>query len=188
MLTVINRNKQVKKEHKRPKKTLSKTKTARVPFKDQPTKKLIIPQLYNSYNYNIGAVNKHNNITSQNAGLKPVIKEGYQAIEHWLFRVALVNSYLLSLYSDLEALREVKFRSQQDFRIQLINSLFHIAKDVQVSSKRRISYMSTNAQSSSATKYKIIKIKWRKDCVCYKGLRLKDRPQKRMALGEIAAN
>ena len=64
MSTVINKNKQVKKERKRLKKTLSKAKTARVSFKDRLTKKLIIPRLYNSYNYNIRAVDKHNNITS----------------------------------------------------------------------------------------------------------------------------
>jgi hypothetical protein len=64
MSTVINRNKQVKKKRKRLKKTLFKAKTTRVPFKNQLTKKLIISQLYNSYNYNIRAVNKHNNITS----------------------------------------------------------------------------------------------------------------------------
>jgi hypothetical protein len=52
---------------------------------------------------------------------------------------------LLSLCSDLKALKEVKFRSQQDFRIQLINSLLYIAKDVQVSPKRRISHMFTDA-------------------------------------------
>jgi hypothetical protein len=64
MSTVINRNKQVKRERKRPKETSSKAKTARVPFGDQSTKKLIIPRLYNGYNYNIRAVDKHNNITS----------------------------------------------------------------------------------------------------------------------------
>jgi hypothetical protein len=33
-----------------------------------------------------------------------------------------------------------------------------------------------------------VKIRSRKDCVCYKGLRHKDRPQKRVALAEITAN
>jgi hypothetical protein len=77
MLTVIDRNEQVERECKRPKETLFKAKTARVPFEDRPTKKLIIPRLYNGYNYNIEAVNKHNNITSQNAGLRPVVRGGY---------------------------------------------------------------------------------------------------------------
>jgi hypothetical protein len=48
--------------------------------------------------------------------------------------------------------------------------------------------MSTDVQSSLAIKHKIVKIEYRKDCVCYKGLRLRDRPQKKIALGEIAAN
>jgi hypothetical protein len=48
--------------------------------------------------------------------------------------------------------------------------------------------MFTDAQSSLAIKHKMVKIKCRKDCVCYKGLRLKDRPQKRIVLREIAAN
>jgi hypothetical protein len=64
MLTVIDRNKQVERERKRPKETLSKAKTARVPFGDRPTKKLMIPRLYNSYNYNMGAVDEHDNMTS----------------------------------------------------------------------------------------------------------------------------
>jgi hypothetical protein len=188
MSTVMDGNEQVERERKRPKETSSKAKTARVPFGDQPTKKLMIPRLYDGYNYNMGAVDEHDNMTSRNAGLRPVVRGGHQAIEHWLFRVALVNSYLLSLCSDLEAPREVKFRSQQDFRIQLINSLLHMAKDVQVSPKRRISHMSTDAQSSPATEHEMVKMECRKDCVCCKGLRLGDRPQKRMALGEIAAN
>jgi hypothetical protein len=48
--------------------------------------------------------------------------------------------------------------------------------------------MSTDVQSSLAIKHKIVKIKCRKDCVCYKGLRLKDRSQKRIALRKITAN
>jgi hypothetical protein len=116
MFIVINRNAQVEQERKRPKKTLSKAKTARVPFGDLPKKKLIIPQLYNSYNHNIKAVDEHDNIANRNASLKQIVRGGYQAIKHWLFRVALVNSYLLSLCSDLEGQREVNFRSQQDFR------------------------------------------------------------------------
>jgi hypothetical protein len=61
---VMDRNEQVERERKRPKKTSFKAKTARVLFGDQPTKKLMISQLYNGYNYNINAVNKHDNITS----------------------------------------------------------------------------------------------------------------------------
>jgi hypothetical protein len=115
MSIVINRNAQVKQKQKRPKKTLSKAKTVKASFSDLPKKRLIIPELYNGYNHNIKAVNKHDNIASCNAGLKPIVKEDHQAIEHWLFCVLLVNSYLLSLCSDLKSHRKVNFQSQQDF-------------------------------------------------------------------------
>jgi hypothetical protein len=36
--------------------------------------------------------------------------------------------------------------------------------------------------------HKQVKFRKRGECVCYKGLRLRDRPQKRLALYEIAAN
>jgi hypothetical protein len=76
MFIVINRNAQVKQERKRPKKTLSKAKTARVPFGDLPKKKLMISWLYNSYNHNIKAVNEHDNMASRNAGLRQIVRGG----------------------------------------------------------------------------------------------------------------
>jgi hypothetical protein len=111
MSTVIDGNAQVERERKRPKETLSKAKTARVPFGDKPKKVLKIPELYDGYNHNMGAVDEHDNMTLRNAGLRPVVRGGHQAIEYWLFRVALINSYLLSLCSNIEAPREVNFRS-----------------------------------------------------------------------------
>jgi hypothetical protein len=188
MSTVMDGNAQVERERKRPKETSSKAKTARVPFGDLPKKKLMIPQLYDGYNHNMGAVDEHDNMASRNAGLRQIVRGGHQAIEHWLFRVALVNSYLLSLCSDLEGQREVNFRSQQDFRTQLVDALLHMAKNAQVSPKRRISHMSTDAETFPVRQHQMVRRQGRKDCVCCKGLRIGDRPQKRMALGDIAAN
>ncbi len=36
--------------------------------------------------------------------------------------------------------------------------------------------------------HKLLKLPRRGGCVCYKGLRLRDRPKKRVPLGQIAAN
>jgi hypothetical protein len=127
-------------------------------------------------------------MASCNAGLRPIVRGGHQAIEHWLFRVALVNSYLLSLCSDIETYRKVNFRSQQDFRTQLVDALLHMAKDARVSPKRRVSHMSTDAETLPAIQHQLVRRQGRKDCVCCKGLRITDRPQKRIALGDIAAN
>jgi hypothetical protein len=57
MLIVHNGKSRVTKVRKRPKKTLFKAKTARVPFGNKATKELKIPELYNCYNHNMLAVN-----------------------------------------------------------------------------------------------------------------------------------
>jgi hypothetical protein len=67
MLTVNNGKSKVTKVRKRLKKTLFKAKTARVLFRDQLTKKLEIPKLYNYYNYNMLAVNVTDQLASLNS-------------------------------------------------------------------------------------------------------------------------
>jgi hypothetical protein len=51
---------QVKRLRKPPKETSLKAKTARKPFGNQPTKELDIPELYDKYNYKMGAIDVHN--------------------------------------------------------------------------------------------------------------------------------
>jgi hypothetical protein len=53
MSTVNNRKSKVTRLWKRPKKTSFKAKTSQVPFRDQPTKELEIPKVYDNYNYNM---------------------------------------------------------------------------------------------------------------------------------------
>ena len=107
----------ITKLRKRPKLTSSKAKSSRKPFGSLARKVLDIPVLYDEYNHNMGAVDEHDNMSSRNAGLRPIRRGGHQALDHWLLRVALVNSYLLSLLDREEgAKREVDFRSQKDFR------------------------------------------------------------------------
>ena len=57
MSTVYNRTAYVTIVRKQPKKTLTNAKTAYVSFRDQPTKALEIPKVYNFYNHKIGAIN-----------------------------------------------------------------------------------------------------------------------------------
>ena len=68
MSTVYNRKSKITQVQKRPKKTLSKAKTARVPFGDQPIKELEIPQLYDCYNHNILVIDVTNQLASSNSG------------------------------------------------------------------------------------------------------------------------
>ena len=53
MSTTIDGEETVLRERKRPKKTLSKAKTARVPFGNLPKKELLIPIAFDKYNFNI---------------------------------------------------------------------------------------------------------------------------------------
>jgi hypothetical protein len=130
---VLNGEAKVSCARKRPKETSSKAKTARVPFIDQAKRWLEIPVLYDEYNHNMGAVAERDDMTSRNPRYRPIRRGGHQALEHWLLRVALINSYLLCL-------RPISFRSQQDFRIQLVDALLHKAPELQISRKRRVSH------------------------------------------------
>jgi hypothetical protein len=123
MSTTINRKETVLQDRKRPKTTSSKAKTSRVPFGNNPYKVLPILKVYNKYNFNMLQVNQFDHIASQNNSLRPVRRGGYQSIEHWLLRSVLINTYLLTLYSDVAKPRQVKFRLQEEFRINIIEAL-----------------------------------------------------------------
>jgi hypothetical protein len=101
MSTTIDRKETVLRDRKRPKTTSLKAKTSRVLFSNNPCKVLLIPKVYNEYNFNMLQVNQFDHMTSQNDGLRPVRRRGYQSIKHWLLRSVLINTYLLALYSDV---------------------------------------------------------------------------------------
>ena len=140
--SAISGDEKVLRLRKRPKETSSKAKTSRAPFAHDAVKELLIPAIADGYNYHMGAVNEFDHLIAQNTGLRHVRRGGAQALEHWLLRIVLVNSYLLALYSDAPEPRQINFRSQQDFRRQLIGALLAMGKDSNVSLKRRISKIS----------------------------------------------
>ncbi len=82
MSSVLSGDEKVVRLRKRPKETSSKAKTSRVPFGREPVKELSIPAIADEYNYHMGAVNAFDQLTGQNAGLRPVRRGGHQALEH----------------------------------------------------------------------------------------------------------
>ena len=84
--------------------------------------------------------------------------------------------------------RQVSFRSQQDFRSQLIGSLLAMGKDSEIYPKRRILQISQEADLVPIESYKQVRLSKNGRCVCYKGLRFTDRPKKRITLAQIGAN
>jgi hypothetical protein len=188
MSSVLSAEEEVVRLRKRPKETSSKAKTSRVPFGEEPVKELSIPVITDEYNHHMGAVDEFDHLTAQNPGLRPCRRGGSQALEHWLLRTVLVNCYLLALCSDVPEPRQVSFRSQQDFRKQLIGSLLSMSRDTSICPKRRISRISEGADQVPLQSHEQVKMGKRGYCVACKGLRFGDRPQKRVALGVIASN
>jgi hypothetical protein len=72
MLTVNNKKSKVIRLWKQPKKTLSKAKTSQVLFKDQLTKELEIPKVYNNYNYNMLSINIADQLTGLNSSRRRI--------------------------------------------------------------------------------------------------------------------
>jgi hypothetical protein len=178
----------VERLRKRPKETSSKAKTARIPFGNEATKVLSIPTIADEYNYHMGAVDEFDHLTAQNAGLRHIERGGHQALEHWLLRTVLINCYLLALCSNVPEPRQVSFRSQQDFRRQLVSALVAKGRGSEICPKRRISQISHIADQEPLSSHKLIRMSKRGFCIACKGLRFRDRPRKRVALSEIASN
>jgi hypothetical protein len=82
----------------------------------------------------------------------------------------------------------MNFRSQTDFKVQLIDVLLHISKNLDQPPKCRIAYISTQAESRPVSLHQKIKMGNHRNCITYRGLRVSDRPQKRVVLAAIAAN
>jgi hypothetical protein len=96
--------------------------------------------------------------------------------------------YLLAKYSKIEGNREIKFRSQDNFRLKLVESLVDAGKDAKVLPKRNLLHISLEGLEVPVHQHQHIKMTSRKDCVACKGVRHGDRPPKRVALAQIAAN
>ena len=189
MSSVLSADEKVIRLRRRLKETSSKAKTSRIPFGEDAIKELSIPIIADEYNYHIRAVDEFDHLTTQNPGLRRVRRGGSQALEYWLLRTVLVNCYLLALCSDVPEPRQVSFRSQQDFRKQLVGALLAMAKGgSEPCKKRRISVINPDATQEPVSSHTPIKMDKKRLCVSCKGLRFRDRPQKRVALAEIAAN
>jgi hypothetical protein len=195
MSTVLDGSGQVVRLRKRPKQGQKKPKKKHLPFGDEPRKLLSIPTCFDQYNHQMGAVDGFDHLTAMNAGLRPIKRGAWQALEHWLLRMVLVNTYIIAKRSKLQVPDLTDFRSQVSFRQSIIDGLLGLANDarsmpadVLISKKRRISHIDLKALTLPSTQHHQVKIPSRKDCIFCKGFRLGDRPQKRRALSDIAVD
>lgn len=120
--TIHDGETKITRNRKRPSETSASAKTARKPFGDQPRKNLDIPDFDDDYNYNMGAVDRADQLRSYMGGLRRIRKGGWHAIWHFLFFTVLVNCWKLSFHSEVD--KKFKFLSQREFRIALQQDLF----------------------------------------------------------------
>jgi hypothetical protein len=188
MSTVYNRTGRVTTVRKRPKKTSTNTKTAQVLFGDQPTKELKISEVYRKYNHKILEVNIADQLASSNSSQRRIRKGAWQAIDQWLFVSILVNSYLVAFYSKVKGKRQIKFRNQHDFRIQIIEGPLEIGKGALGLRKRRFSHSNCDDSNTQITDHHHEKRPSKSDCAAYKEGTYWERPIKRSPLAPISAN
>ena len=87
----------VLRNRKRPSKTSTSARTARVPFGDQARKELPIPKFIDQYNHNMNDVDQGDQLQASYPGLRRCRRGGWQSLFVFLLNTVLVNSYLLSL-------------------------------------------------------------------------------------------
>jgi hypothetical protein len=109
--TTHNRTSIILRPRKHLKKSLSKTKIARKIFGDKPQKNLNIPVFVDKYNYYINNVNKGDQLKSYNPNKKLIRRGRHQVLIYYFLNVILVNSYLISKYSQIPRKKQIDFYS-----------------------------------------------------------------------------
>lgn len=160
---------------KRPGKTFSKSKTARVPFGDKARAKLPVLAVADDYNYNMNHVDRADHLKAQNCGAR-TIRKGWKALFLWLLNTALVNAYLISLHSG-----QSDFTAQDPFRIALYTALFDRSERLARKQKAAEELHPNKTLRDTAGLHIIRNLGMQRLCVICKG-------KKRPVLGEIDPN
>ncbi|KAL5313157.1 hypothetical protein ACEPPN_018890 [Leptodophora sp. 'Broadleaf-Isolate-01'] len=111
MSTVMDGTKDVIVFRKRPKQGKKTEEPKHKPFKGQPTAELSIPECFDFYDRQMGPIDGFDHMTAMNSGLRRVRRGAWQALEHWLLRAILANTYVLA-QNWLREDERVKLRNQ----------------------------------------------------------------------------
>lgn len=187
MTTVHDGNHKVWTLRRRPKETSKSAKTARQPFGKEATKVLEIPDIYHQYNHNMLAIDVADQLAGTNSGKRRIRRGAWQALDQWLLVTVLVNTYLVSYYSDVEGKRPINFRSQRDFRIQIIEGLILMSKNALDMRKPHEPRTKPRLSDIPSISHHQEKRRARKDCAACKGHTFWNRP-KRVPLALTTAN
>jgi hypothetical protein len=100
-----------------------------------------------------------------------------------------IASVYYTFYSREKVESKIKFRSQKNFRVQIIDSLLEMGKDATGPRKRQRA--STNIDISdiqNIDQHHQVKRQCRRECVACKGQTIIDKPIRRAPLGQLSAN
>ena len=191
MSTVMDGTTDVEVTRRRPKQPLKKEEPKHVPFEGQATAILAIPEIFDCYNQQMGPIDGFDHLCAMNSGLRQVRRGVWQALEHWLLRLVLVNTYVIGQVWLREEDRP-KLRSQVEWRHSIIEGLLaaseRAAKDTPIHLKETISHRKRPLDNAFRCNTPIVVITSKpKECKYCRGVRQDDRPLKRRALGELAS-
>lgn len=136
----------------------------------------------------MGAIDLGDQLHAHNKGERRLRRGPAQGLMQFMLLVVLSNCFLIACHFDYMGERSVKFCSQDDFRIQLIEALRAIGKDASGSRKRSFQQVSKDKFEVPAHCHKLIKMLTRANCSTCRGGRIWDRLRKRITLEEIALN
>ncbi|OAQ60891.1 transposase IS4 domain-containing protein [Pochonia chlamydosporia 170] len=108
---------------RRPGKTSTSAKTARVPFEGEPTKMLQIPRLIDEYNHHMNGVDSGDQLRAEFEPPRRIQRGGHQALMYmFLLEVAVTNSFLLQREGWPKTSR-LRCKDQTAFRLALCKEL-----------------------------------------------------------------
>ena len=178
----------VLRNRKRPSRTSTSARTARVPFGDQPRKVLPIPGFIDRYNHNMNDVDQGDQLQASYPGLRRCRRGGWQSLFIFLLNTVLVNSYLLSLHSDHHG-NDALYLNQLKFREAIIQAIF--AKYGSVQGTRKRSIFSAIPKDSIVPLYKHIYKRYNQNRdyrACFRETIYAQGHRKRVALSETTGN
>jgi hypothetical protein len=123
MTTVFTGDEFLIRLRRRPNSTLPRARPIKQEFGDQPTKLLQVPLVAAEYNLKMGAVDRADQLRSNEGYDHRIRRGGWQALA-WTFllEIALVNSFLLQLRGSP---RWARHTTQRQWRQQLVEEIFN---------------------------------------------------------------
>ena len=98
-------------------------------------------------------------------------------LDQWLLLMVLINTYFVSYYSDIEGKRSAEFRSQRDFRLQIIEGLIAMSENAPGIRRPHNSRTKPSPLTPSNTGHHLVKRGSRWDCAACKGHTFWDKPR-----------